>query len=439
MEALEVLAHIRPLVVVIDRQGTILDAFGSADGIVGYQPSELVGHHTLEFVAPADRPAVADIFAAGGVFPNPNTPSSFPVTLVGVDGATEIADAIPRGYGTDGHGTDDGGWVVTIVPRRTLPPTVNMLDLLIDDAPLAEIVRAMLRWISTERGTASSASALLRPLTADAEVITPRRDRIAGALRILNDSGNDRLWRDVPGGETVELLVEQLPAVLRVAAELDGLQSCQVTNVTVDGVAACVLVVCSTDRVAAGLRGNAAINRREQVRILSHAIRRDDADRALRAAALKDALTGLSNRGMFDQVLDELDAHDATLLFIDLDHFKAINDEFGHDVGDQVLVEVAARLRAGCRPEDVVARIGGDEFVVLLVNTDEFTAFNVSQRLLDAIADPLPSGLGPASVSASVGFVRRVGHTDPQELLQAADRAMLHGKRTGRARLVIGS
>jgi len=184
--------------------------------------------------------------------------------------------------------------------------------------------------------------------------------------------------------------------------------------------------------------GNVAINQRELVKTVRLAVRRDVDDRTLRAAALEDSLTGLSNRGRFDQLLSSFDGRDATLLFIDLDHFKSINDQFGHSVGDQVLIQVACRLRSACRPVDVIARIGGDEFAVLMTDTDEETARAISDRLLEAIARPLPDHLGPKSISASVGFAHQCSPTNPADLLHAADRAMLSGKRSGRAQIVVG-
>ncbi len=433
MEPITVLANIRPLVLVLDRWGTISAAYGAADGVAGNTPADFVGRHALDFVAADHHDDVADIFLPGEMA-NITTPTPFPLTILGPSGS-DVVDVIPRGW------LDEAGelhWVVTLVPRSSRPSPLDVIDLMLDDAPLDVVVRALLTHLeATSEDAAASGYALLRPIGERFQLISDHDDGFGDGLHVLVDAGNHRLWRDLASGETIERLTEQLPAVLRTAGESSGIESCHVSKLAVDGELECVLVVAMRDRALGELRGNTTITRRDQLRILAHALRRDLAHRALRSAALEDSLTGLSNRGMFDHTLGGLVGRDATLLFIDLDYFKAINDQYGHAVGDEVLVEVADRLKSACRPQDIVARIGGDEFAVLLLDTDEATALAVSDRLLAAIAAPLPAELGPVSVSASVGFAHHAAVGDPQELVQAADRAMLHGKRTGRARVVI--
>jgi diguanylate cyclase (GGDEF)-like protein len=120
-------------------------------------------------------------------------------------------------------------------------------------------------------------------------------------------------------------------------------------------------------------------------------------------------------------------------LFIDLDDFKRINDEHGHGVGDQVLVEVAARLRSACRKRDIVSRLGGDEFVILcrLATDDGIDAIaaRVEQLLL---ADVLTDA-GPIRIRASVGLGVSVGEGDLGRLLRDADHALYRAKRDAKS------
>ncbi|MEX2659017.1 MAG: GGDEF domain-containing protein [Acidimicrobiales bacterium] len=106
------------------------------------------------------------------------------------------------------------------------------------------------------------------------------------------------------------------------------------------------------------------------------------------AAATRDPLTGLANRDAFADAL-AASADVATLLYIDVDRFKAVNDRHGHDVGDRALVEVARRIVDASRPDDIVARFGGDEFVVLLNGVDIDQGRVIGERIVDAVAAPL--------------------------------------------------
>lgn len=189
---------------------------------------------------------------------------------------------------------------------------------------------------------------------------------------------------------------------------------------------------------------------------------RDDRDRAVRMAgsqtditerrtaeeqlvhdALHDHLTGLPNRALLlDRVAGALarstrnPGYQFSLLFLDLDRFKTINDSLGHAIGDRLLVAIAERLRACLRPIDTVARLGGDEFAILL---DDITTRNASTELADRIHDVLtrPFYLDGNEVftSASIGIASsRTGYHKPDDVLRDADTAMYRAKNLGKAR-----
>ena len=155
-----------------------------------------------------------------------------------------------------------------------------------------------------------------------------------------------------------------------------------------------------------------------------------------------DALTGLPNRLAFIERAELLMAQAATsghslaLLFIDLDHFKRVNDSLGHPVGDVLLQTVAERIVGALRESDLVSRFGGDEFVLLLAGAEHPTAaLEVAGKLLAAISAPLPVEAALISVTPSIGIALFPDHGGtPAELIKHADTAMYHAKSGGRAR-----
>lgn len=158
--------------------------------------------------------------------------------------------------------------------------------------------------------------------------------------------------------------------------------------------------------------------------------------------ASTDPLTGLANRRKAESFLArELARFDRTgtpfsLIMLDLDHFKAVNDRFGHPTGDRVLMSVASAIAGSIRAEDIASRWGGEEFLVLLVDSDAGDAPNTAERIRRAIASAcsfLPDGL-----SASAGVVASSSGEGVGQLLVRADRALYEAKRSGRDRVVAG-
>ena len=153
-----------------------------------------------------------------------------------------------------------------------------------------------------------------------------------------------------------------------------------------------------------------------------------------------DSLTGLSNRRFLERVLDEnirlatLEDHSIAVFFADLDDFKKVNDVYGHDAGDRVLVAVAARLLSVFRDGDYVARVGGDEFVVAAPGVKDVRSIaSMADKVVASFDEPLTITEGPISVSMSVGVALFPEHgCNSQELISRADEAMYLIKRTGK-------
>jgi diguanylate cyclase (GGDEF)-like protein len=165
----------------------------------------------------------------------------------------------------------------------------------------------------------------------------------------------------------------------------------------------------------------------------------------LKHQAFHDSLTGLANRALFsDRVVHALQrrttgGHRLAVLFLDLDDFKTVNDSLGHIAGDQLLMDVADRVRGILRPEDTAARIGGDEFAILLEEVSGTKqAVQIAQRVVDALSSPFKLQGDEVRVHASIGIViGMAGDAEAGQLMQNADVAMYHAKRGGKGRYMV--
>lgn len=167
---------------------------------------------------------------------------------------------------------------------------------------------------------------------------------------------------------------------------------------------------------------------------------RKNLEEKMRHLANFDLLTGLPNRSLISDRLQQAvfkarrDKTHLAVMFLDLDKFKPVNDNFGHEVGDLLLKQVAQRLIASVRASDTVARIGGDEFVVLLSSIEQQNdAVVVAEKILQALQQPFDVLTHTVEISGSVGIAAYPEHGDDEKLLLInADIAMYRAKRTGR-------
>lgn len=161
-----------------------------------------------------------------------------------------------------------------------------------------------------------------------------------------------------------------------------------------------------------------------------------------------DSLTGSSNRRAFMQYLEmeveRSSRHGAetSVIMLDLDHFKKVNDTYGHAAGDKVLTETVKAIQACLRPKDMLGRLGGEEFAILLQQTDLMEATDISEQIRASIEQrtiDLPGG-GKVNVTASMGVsnvCEMLGQDSPEAVLQAADEALYYAKQSGRNQVIV--
>jgi diguanylate cyclase (GGDEF)-like protein len=259
------------------------------------------------------------------------------------------------------------------------------------------------RWIATGKGASAEEKETLARLGEAVEDFS--LPRMLKAYFAWRDATCDVIEEEAAAREIPEHLVHEIQLVVE--------ESCD---------ASLVQMARDFDRQQLQLQGELAVERAK----LAH-------------QALHDPLTGLANRTLlFDRLGDVLQAcadGDAAhaVLYLDLDDFKAVNDKFGHEAGDMVLIAVANRLRHAVRPADTVARCGGDEFVIFcpgLVD-GQSEAESVAQRLLESIERPFSLADTEASISGSIGIAVASSSEGAERLVCRADAEMYVAKQRG--------
>jgi diguanylate cyclase (GGDEF)-like protein len=267
----------------------------------------------------------------------------------------------------------------------------------------------------------------------------PEDDASARAQPVLSTADVDRLAELVKKPAPFVVHLDEAVPVVRSMMEAAGLRRCAVVPMVARGT--------FLGAVAAGFAQEPAADEQpvlDRLGGLAHqaATALDNADllERLREQALHDSLTGLPNRTLLEdrarQALLRLTraGHQVSLLFVDLDRFKNINDTLGHEVGDALIRDVGTRLGDCLRASDTLARLGGDEFVALLSDSSTADAAKVADRMLLALRRPFAIGGRDLFISCSIGIASAPDHgADYATLLRHADRAMYKAKEAGRS------
>ena len=430
----EMLRHVRPMVMVLDEVGTILQVAGSSLATLGYDPDALIGGNALSYVSARHVETITFVFDGPGDHVVRNVHEPFPLELIGTDGEPTLVDCAAERVHRDGEVL----WVVTMMPHSLQSAAFHALTAFGRGASAHDVGTTIAERLSWSWEARSEIRSFLLADTMGGAFTTatePGATHRSGGLHhelAAHVADLDAPWNRDLTSSHITVPVEALPAAVASAAIDAGFVVACIAVGRLDGEPQLGVVSFGVHEHA--FQGNFEMIMTESVATLEMALQREGADDKLRRAAEEDPLTGLANRMTFSNALIERGDTSSAVLYIDVDHFKDINNSFGHAAGDAVLIEIGRRLRMMCRPGDLIARIGSDEFAVLLTDVDPTKAERMAHRVLARISEPLPEGIGPECIEASGGLTMAACNADA---VDRADLAMLASKRAGRAQLII--
>jgi diguanylate cyclase (GGDEF)-like protein/PAS domain S-box-containing protein len=409
--------------VVISLDGTIRYASGSVKATIGWSAEQLVGHNMAEFLR-EDQLGIAletiaeiDSIDRGGA----GVPMVF--ATVGPDGDTTWVQVGAMPFLDD---PDVAGIVLRLQPWSAQHHLDEFLAALLANAALDDVLVSLSRSIA---GTLQALGAAVHH-GFDGETFAGTSGYGVPVEHLLLDRGPwcDTARTGIPGeAASVDLSNELLDTS-------SGARCCWTIAVPRSaGLAPAVVSVWRATDAKPLIGHRHALERAAKYAQL--ALVRTAEHQRLRHLAGHDALTGVANRGEFRDRLAHalaIGERDLAVAFCDLDNFKPINDTYGHRGGDEVLIQAAARLRQALRAGDELARMGGDEFTVLLRNVpDVAAAAPVARRLLTAVDDPFDVLGQPVFVGLSVGIALPQPGATADTILQRADNALYEAKRAG--------
>lgn len=408
------------VIVLMDPDMRCTWASPGARSVLGYEPEAMVGVSVADIVHPDDLGDAAGMAtevvsdpAASLANPAASTLVEFPVRLLNGSGDYEMFNVSGRLIDEQGHTL---GVIRPASEYRALDGVIESLgsrgDLSVVLASVADLIRTQFR---VDR------ACVIHDMGGCLTVVPGERGRVC--------SSEDRR------------MARRLLQTIRV----NGLSQ----DLVVDGDTWAVPVLSETGESLFGVvampaprpGGPALLDQyllRRAAKLAAVAFARDRDDRLLRRAATTDYLTGVANRRHFEALLAtsalEPGALPLRLLYIDVDDFKAVNDTFGHRVGDEVLAAVAARLRNNVRPGDFVGRLGGDEFAVAAPGMPAAVFDRVRERIDEAIRQPVTVGGETVAITASIGVAAASDEDSLETILERGDDDMFCSKRSGHAR-----
>jgi diguanylate cyclase (GGDEF)-like protein/PAS domain S-box-containing protein len=407
-------------VLVIDTVGTIRFANQRLEALTGISVDDYLGSSVFDLVDARDldflMTSVADASNYDNVVMGPSR-----VRYRLVDGEVRWTEfwsfACPPSFGFEGY-------IVTLSPESVPATLAGAAFRIASGEPLETTLETVARAASGY------------PLTAEGSIIFRGDDGVCvvgswpGVLDAHVDDPAMPWHRTLENGVALDLDVGELPTSVRSSAERAGYGSLWIRGLpTQRGRIAGVIVAWRRERRPASPNQNRHLA--EMVAVARLAVDHDEHRVDLERAAFVDPLTGIGNRAAADRVI----AEDAPLavLYLDLDGFKAINDTFGHAVGDHALVEATRRVNAVVRRDDAVFRMGGDEFVILLDGRPGPIG-PIADRLVDAMSAPTRLDGFDVTLAASIGVARRRASETREQTVRRADDALLAAKRAGKSR-----
>lgn len=387
--------------VVADATGLMLYASPGLTRVLGYTIEDFVGSEGWDFIHPDDIPEMRVAFGR-----------------VAAGGETETAFLRARNAAGEWRWLEETMHNCLDTPVQGI--VCNLRDITDRVAAEAEQKASMLLY----RTVAENVDEGLWLATEDGTTVFVN-DRMGTILGLATSDIYARSLDTILDAQQSQLMRDRMAS--RVGREPERYE---VSYNHPDGTARILLIAAaSVDSVADGQGGTMAM--------VSDVTRTRQLENELRRAALYDSLAGLPNRTLLmDRLKHALDraTTGTAVLFVDLDQFKLVNDARGHAEGDDVLVQVAARLSTSVRPSDTVARLGGDEFVVICEDVDTEVAASIAQDLLSVLDKPFALATGPLHISASIGIAVSPPHS-AETLVGNADIAMYAAKVAGRGRI----
>lgn len=430
----EVLGALRGMTLLIETDGQIVGAWGANESLIGRTAESLVGSNAIDLVCDHHVPILLEVFAR--------------------DESEEWAELIRRpvpfvlDLDTQSDGplavdvyasaTASGRWAVQLLPRSVNPNALDLIDLMLDGTDGDTLARAVVERTGAENVGFDHkylVRMIMNPGTDAARVIGAVPDEaLDNALADLITMPETPLTR-ADSGTTVMISVDEFDPSSSARLVEAGFGQCSITTESDDVDERWCLVAFMESSITSGLEHQVSQTRAPLRRVMRSHLERARAERILKRAASTDSLTGLLNHSAFSNALAAAGAG-STILFIDVDRFKSINDRHGHVVGDAVLVELAKRISGAVRTSDIVARLGGDEFAVLLADSTEAVGHQLAGQVTAVMRDPFVIGTSRLVVGVTVG-VASSERFAVDTMLEAADRALYEGKRAGRGRLVV--
>lgn len=422
------LESIDDLVVVLRSDGTIEYANPAAERLIGVAPDEVVGRNCLDFVHPDDLPRALENLSYGVGARRVEVPVTF--RLRGRHGWETFQ---VRGRGAAG----DPDGVLMLVARETDGAELvdDLLDALATGADLAHVHTLVARQLVRRLWGNQVA---VRYMDADGRAAVAHTGLPEPLVALLAGDGETPWRQALEFDEDVAVLdPSAMKPHVAEAVEAAGFGSVVAVPVGERGAGRACLVSFGPADLKPNLGFGVAIDRcRRLLRlVVQHGAHRDLLERSART----DPLTGIANRRRFvhqlDEVLGRLAAEPemvVSVAFVDLDHFKPVNDRFGHVVGDRVLQRVAERLTHLVAPEGLAARIGGDEFALIALGRP---AAVLAKAVRAVVSEPIPlESVGSVRVGASIGAIDAVPSDSSASIVEVVDTLCYRDKQLRRIR-----